>query len=129
MTRPKNKISSLLLNLALLAFVVRSLVPVGFMPGHNAGSTYPMVICSGAGPVTINVPADKLPFNPHPHSSHETMPCTYAQGLAQGMLLADYPQPVMPIAAEPAPVRKEISLSLKAVAKNYFSHGPPAFPA
>jgi hypothetical protein len=127
MIRPKNKKSSLLLSLALLAFLVRSLIPIGFMPGHDPHNTYPLVICSGAGPVTINVPADKLPYNPHPqHDSHDNMPCTYAQAFAQGML-ADFPALVVPVFSEPVLFQEETALSLNTTVKNYFSHGPPAF--
>jgi hypothetical protein len=123
--------SSFLLNLALLAFLARSLIPVGFMPGqgHGAGNTYPLVICSGAGPVTIHVPADKLPQSPQSPHSHDNMPCPYAQAFSQGTTVdhPGLPQPLL--ASESVPAYPEASLSLKTVVKNYFSHGPPAFPA
>jgi len=123
MIRPKNKISSLLLNLALLAFLVRSIIPVGFMPERGAGNTYPLVICSGSGPVTIHVPADKLPHVPS-HSS-DNMPCSYAQAFAQGTL-ADHPELPQPLlASASAPADTETALFLKIIVKNYFSHGPP----
>lgn len=130
MIRPRNKISPFLLNLALLAFLARSLIPVGFMPGQGqgqgAGKTYPLVICSGAGPVTIHVPADKLPQSPH---SHDNMPCPYAQAFAQGTL-ADHPELPQPLlVSEAVPAYPQASLALVTAAKNYFSHGPPAFPA
>ena len=129
MTRSNNKISAFLLNLALLAFLVRGVTPAGFMPGHSANNTYPMVICSASGPITINVPADKLPNSPsQPSHHHDNMPCPYAQGFAQGTL-ADHSELPAPVAAEPVLTHIEISLALNAPAKNYFSHGPPALPA
>ena len=118
------------LKLALFAFVVRSLIPIGFMPGHSANHLYPLVICSGSGPVTINVPADKLPYTPQPAQQHgHDMPCPYAQAFAQGTLV-DHPA-LLPVVAvsESVVADPETPFSLKAVSKGYFSNGPPAFPA
>ena len=128
MIRSKSRISSLLLNLALLAFLVRSFIPVGFMPGQGGAHDYPLVICSGHGPVTIQVPADKLPSAPvqAPHS-HD-MPCSYAQAFAQGTP-ADSPVLPAPPVAETILAVAETFLFPNIAVKNYFSRGPPAFPA
>ena len=127
MIRFRSQTSSLLLNLALLAFLVRSFIPVGFMPGLGGGS-YPLVICSGHGPVTIHVAADKTPSAPaHSPHSHE-MPCSYAQASAQGTL-ADHPSLPAPPAAELVLASAETIFSPHIAVKNYFSQGPPAFPA
>ena len=128
MIRFRSRTSSLLLNLALLAFLVRSFIPVGFMPGLGAGHEYPLVICSGHGPMTIHVPADKLPSAPAPAPHNHEMPCSYAQAFAQGTP-AD--SPVLPAspAAETVLAAAETILFPNIAVKNYFSRGPPAFPA
>ena len=131
MKRPQNKISTFLLGLALLAFVVRGMIPAGFMPGHNANKLFPIVICSGAGAVTINVTADKLPYDPHPQQPHghdNNMSCSYAQSFAQGVL-ADQPELPVHVVSQPVLTHQEIALSLQTAVKNYFSHGPPSIPA
>jgi hypothetical protein len=129
MIRSRNKKPSLLFSLALLAFLVRSLIPAGFMPVHGAGNTYPLVICSGYGPVTIHVTADKLPqAPPQPAHGSDNMSCPYAQVLAQGMLV-DYPVLPLPPAAGPVLAYAEKPLLLNTAVKNYFSNGPPSFPA
>jgi hypothetical protein len=115
-------IRSLLFSLALLAFLVRSLVPVGFMPERSANNTYPLVICSGYGPVTIHVTADKIPNAPA--HGHESVPCPYALAFSLGTLV-DHPELPLPPATEPVLADAETPLLLSTSAKSYFSHGPP----
>lgn len=125
----KSRTSSLLLNLALLAFLVRSLVPVGFMPTQSAHATYPLVICSGYGPVTIHVTADKLPDAPaHPAQAHDHMPCSYAQSLAHGLPLDIAALPITQFMPEQPSVWVH-NLSSYFIFKSYLSQGPPLFSA
>jgi hypothetical protein len=68
--------------LALGVFLA-ALVPVGTMPGQNAASAYPIVICTGQGSLTVLVDkdgnalsqSDKAPDGTGSSSSH---PCVFA---------------------------------------------------
>ena len=129
MIRSRGKISSLLLNLALLAFLVRSLVPVGFMPAQNAHATYPLVICSGYGPVTIHVTTDKFPSAPaQPARGHDNMPCSYAQAFAQGIAVDIAALPFFQFVTEQSESWNDTFVA-HFTFKSYLSQGPPFFPA
>jgi hypothetical protein len=127
MIRFTNRFSSLLMNLALLALVVRSLVPAGFMPGQGAHNTYPLVICSGYGPVTIHVPGGKIPQSPG-HESHDNMPCSFAQALAQGVAMDVAVPPVIGFITD-KPEQWADTFNSYFTSKGYLSQGPPSFPA
>jgi hypothetical protein len=54
--------------LALAALVLRCLVPPGFMPeAHPDQRGFRMVLCSGAGTVTLTVDADGVPIESGSH--------------------------------------------------------------
>lgn len=66
-------------NLLLLAFVVRGLVPVGYMPDFSAGSDgiFKVVICSAMSAKTIVLDDSGKPLS----EVHHDQPCSFA-GLA-----------------------------------------------
>ncbi len=71
------RLRSSLLMLALLAVVLRGLVPLGFMPDLQREAGTPFVICSGTDIQTIYLDQDG---NPAPQNSqHEnSTPCVFA---------------------------------------------------
>ena len=73
----------------LLAFLVKALVPVGFMPGEGTDGKIEIVICTGQGAVTQLVDISHSPYNDDEHSKDEhqdsssRQTCPYAPVLAQ----------------------------------------------
>ena len=80
------------LALALLAILVRGLVPIGYMPdfGTHRGGMMPLRICTGDGFAAIDVPTDKYGMpgksapGGHSNSHHTTAPCDFAIGHVLG---------------------------------------------
>lgn len=107
-----------LFTLIFLAFLFRSLIPAGMMPGlQTAGKDrlFPLVICTINGAETIYVGADKIPDAP---------PCPFAPAFAQGVLLD------APVLAAPAIASTERQMAAEgrtsvAIASPYLSRGPP----
>ena len=70
-------------SLLLLAFALRALVPVGYMPDFAAAAKgeYKVVICSAAGSKTISLDADGLPASQQPGdhapAGHDDQPCAF----------------------------------------------------
>lgn len=70
-------------SLILLVFVIKSLIPQGFMPVINAdvaGKLFPLTICTSYGTDTVYVTADKLHEEPSteqqaPHAASK--PCDF----------------------------------------------------
>ncbi|MDE1151178.1 MAG: hypothetical protein PW788_01465 [Micavibrio sp.] len=121
----------------LLAFVVRSFIPLGFMPGKTAandGQLFPMVICSAGGTSTVYLTADKIPAAPAqaPHdetAQHDHTPCVFSASfhLAVGALpAAALPLPVT-LAAAKAISADVTQLPTFEASAAYFAQGPPVF--
>lgn len=107
----------------LLALLVRSMMPVGFMPGQSKDGTVQMVICTGHGPMNMAVDADKSPLPLHHQSGDHS--CPFASVLAQDA-------PTLPIVLVPVPRYENVRLytqsafMLDGIAfKPWFSQGPP----
>ena len=114
--------------LVLLAFVARSLIPLGFMPGKAAASNglFPIVICSGTGSSTIYLPADKIPGQhpAHPAASHA--PCVFAANAmfdGPAGIAALVPVILAPLLQLPRLYDAFVSSNSTAA---YFPQGPPA---
>lgn len=71
------RLRSGLLMLALLAVVLRGLVPMGFMPAAHAEAGTPFVICSGTDIQTIYLDEDGQPA-PADASHDASSPCVFA---------------------------------------------------
>ena len=72
--------------LAALAVLLRVLVPGGFMPAPVAAGTLVLVLCTGQGPVTLQVDDAGTPVAPHNDPTGKLVdhhPCPYA-GLSAG---------------------------------------------
>jgi len=119
----------------LLTFMVRSFIPLGFMPGKTAahdGQLFPMVICSAGGSSTVYLTADKIPTAPQqqsPHdetAQHDHAPCVFSStfNLAVGTLPAALPLPVTLAAAERISADAVTAPEASAPAA-YFAQGPP----
>lgn len=127
-----------LYSLMLLALLVRSVVPVGFMPAQSHDGKVEIVICTGSGLSTMLMDVDKVPAMTsagHAHGDHHSddkggdpashHSCPYASVLAQGL-------PGMVPVALPAVIHKDThpftlaaSLPSGGVLKPWFSQGPP----
>lgn len=79
--------------LMVAAFLLKALIPAGFMPGAEGGMAK-LVICSGLGEKTIYVPADGQPSSDHKKSSGEH--CAY-QVLASLKNFVTPPQILLPL--------------------------------
>ncbi|MDR3508676.1 MAG: hypothetical protein P4L64_12330 [Caulobacteraceae bacterium] len=92
--------------LALIAFVVRALVPAGFMVAQAQGGQGPaIVICTGHGPLTLAVQGEhKAP----PAKSRGDAPCVFT---ALGAPLAS---PSIPDLARPAAIIASVSTPMPA---------------
>jgi hypothetical protein len=66
-------------NLLLLAFALRALVPVGYMPDFEAAArgSYKIVICTTAGAQSIVIDEDGNKV-PQKHGDHNDQPCAFA---------------------------------------------------
>ena len=123
----QQRFSSLLSGLAVLAFLVKSLIPLGFMPALSGadGKVFPLVICTSAGPSTVYLPADKLPGDVQ-HKADKAGPCPFAS-LTKGVAVP----PVFALACifscafSPA-FHVSSAVPASAVFKNYVSQAPPA---
>jgi len=115
--------------LVLLAFVMRSLIPLGFMPGKASaeGGLFPVVICSGASSSTVYLPADKVPGEhpAHPNASHA--PCVFAFNTLFGGAIDTLT--VLPLALSLLRHLPRLYDALIPAASpaGYFPQGPPAF--
>lgn len=121
-----SRLRSLFLNFALLAFVVRSLIPAGFMPGQGTEGFSPLVICSASGgSSTIYVPASGTPDGTS-HAQHKDI-CVFAAAFATGALPA---APVLALLPAESPARfAATEFSLRGIeTKPYLSQGPPVLP-
>lgn len=81
-----------LVQLALLAMVLRALIPAGWMPAQ-AGQGTGLVICTGQGLVTIQVGPDGKPLPAHPGDQdqthhHDVCPFAAAAHLAPPAIVA-----------------------------------------
>ena len=122
----------------LPGFLLRSLIPVGFMPMVGAGHGLQLIVCDGYAPVpwsSAPMPMD-MPDMPmgaaaHPGGSHHTHhpdhgACPYGSSPALGalptlaMLPAVVQRPAEPAAASPQVAHFEVS------ARAQSARGPPA---
>lgn len=70
----------------LLAFIVQTLVPAGFMPSTGDNGKVQLVICTAQGSATILVDAGKVPVKEPAQQDHgKPYDCLFASVLAQGL--------------------------------------------
>ena len=123
MTTARGTIASLL----LLFLLVRSFVPVGFMPAPADGGKTQIVICTGQGPATVTVDANKFsheaPSDNSGNFSHDV--CPFAPVLFQALGLVDAPSLPAFMVSEGQPDFQPSAALFAAVPKPWFSQGPP----
>ncbi len=116
----------ILLMLLALSFVVRAVVPAGFMPAQNG--TYELVVCSGMGVKTVLMNADGTPAENSGHKEKQSDICAY-QILASQQ---NVPTPVLNIVPADTAVLKISFTAPKTNISSYITssqpaRGPPSF--
>jgi hypothetical protein len=76
-------LSCCLLLIALTAFLGKAVLPAGFMPSVGKDGVTELVICSGTGSKTVQVPEDGVPSGEH---SEKHPPCPYHLAVSQKSL-------------------------------------------
>jgi hypothetical protein len=64
----------LILMIALVAVMLRALIPAGYMPETGSGKTFQITICSMEGPKMITVDEKSQPVSGDHHHAKETCP-------------------------------------------------------
>jgi hypothetical protein len=80
--------------LVILAVLVKSAIPAGFMPSFDKSGFTQIVICSGMGQKTITVPSDDAPATDHKDNASAKV-CAY-QMLASGKTILPPPVAIIP---------------------------------
>ena len=105
-----------LLQLALVAMVLRALIPAGWMPAAGGQGTG-LVICTGQGLVTIQLGPDGKPLPAQPGDQdqshhHDVCPFAAAGHLAPPALTAGLSLPLAVVAGAAPPVPQGIGRNL-----------------
>lgn len=96
-SRQKTHATSCILVMMTFVFVIKSILPVGFMPVINKDGFTQIVICSGIGQKTITVPSDDAPAKEHQDTPSDKV-CAY-QILASAKPLLSPPAVIVPAPA------------------------------
>jgi hypothetical protein len=109
-SRRRSVAQSAFLLFALVAVAIRSVVPVGWMPGTSAEGT-PIVLCTAQGLVEVFLDDDGKPIDSsksHEATQHEA-PCIFAAS-------AHFTSPPLPAGLAPTPAYVVIEQSYKEAA-------------
>jgi hypothetical protein len=89
--------------MAMLALVLKVLVPPGFMVGSGASAGFPLVICTGHGPAAVLAGAgvDPAKKSPADRPAHDA-PCAFAGHGVSAPPPDPIPQALAAFAPEPA---------------------------
>ncbi len=71
----------------LLAFLVKAIIPAGFMPGATSDGYTTMVICSGMGEKTVLVPNDQNAPDEQSADHGQNDLCAYQAASSQKILI------------------------------------------
>lgn len=106
----------------LLIFVLRSLIPPGFMPSIDTlgEGRIEVVVCTGAGLKTLVLDADGNPVSPHDRQSGNADDCPFGAVTAKAFLLPD----ALAQADLPVPARDRV-VNLRDLALKPPAQGPP----
>lgn len=107
-------------HLLLIAFIVRALVPAGYMPDFSAAAkgVFKVVVCSAMGAKSISFDADGKPV-PNQQADHPDQPCAFT-GMASLALPSSDATPVVMRA-----LQRSISIPHLAVQLPPSRAGPP----
>lgn len=70
----------------LVALLIKSVLPTGFMPSFDKNGFTQITICSGLGEKTINIPSEKLPLSEHHKEQAEKICSFQLLASAKGLL-------------------------------------------
>ena len=119
------RLRAALLLLALVAIVVRGLVPIGFMPGSQQEAGTTLVICSGVDTQTIYLDENGQPATPD-DAHDKSSPCVFSFApLAFEPFLPE----IVQIAFDPVPVPVSLILATEQGSLSsspYSSRAPPS---
>lgn len=110
-------------NLLLLVLLARSLVPVGYMPVFSADGKVQIAICTGHGPATVSVDADKTPLGTPHNGSHDV--CPFAPVLSRALAHMDIPALPVFVYGEGKLVLQTVAALSAVTPKPWLSQGPP----
>jgi hypothetical protein len=123
MTATGKNIRLYIYSIALLALLLQSLIPFGFMPSVKKDGAFRIEICTSSGLSTIIVGADKAPFGKK-HAQEEHSFCPYAPVLSYS--LTGQQNTFLPvIMAGAALLSVAVTFPRRLVTKDWFSQGPP----
>lgn len=74
----------------LIAFLVQSLIPSGFMPSFQVGKTFHITICQGVDQVSIEVDGNMNPVQKSGHSTDTKLPCLYSSIFGKYVSVTDF---------------------------------------
>ena len=86
--------SSFIIMMMVMAFVMKAIIPSGFMPESKNGFME-MVICSGMGEKTVLVPNSETPLSEHHNGTTAKEICAY-QLLSSGKMILPLPIAALP---------------------------------
>jgi hypothetical protein len=111
-------------SIALLALLLQSMIPSGFMPSFKKDAPFKIEICTASGLATIAVDAQKTPFSKKQRMGGHTS-CPYAQVLSHALTgQQGSVQIILPRGA--ALIRFPAFLLHRFLTKDWLSQGPPA---
>lgn len=116
-----------IVRILVIAFAVRALIPVGYMPDLGALSrgVLKVVICTGSGNHSAALDAADQP-QPKNNTSHASEPCAFA-GLVQIAQFTPTVEPARPVYTEPSAIVPTVAVVLPPAraGPTRTSRGPP----
>lgn len=123
-----------LVMLMLFAFMVQSLIPVGFMPEKKSDGSATIVICTKFGPQEIHVSAENNPFHKADHQNDQNDQNNSKTFCAFAPVIAHAGHAIAPVLVLPS-LRSAAFISPRATNRtgrendhNYYAQGPPSSP-
>lgn len=120
------KTSSLTALLVVLALLLKSAIPAGFMPAFDQEGFTQIVICSGMGQKTVTVPSNDAPATDHQGNAASKV-CAY-QMLASGKTILPPPVAILsaPVVARVFAAIADDADAASVLSFSFEARGPPA---
>jgi hypothetical protein len=100
------------LQLALVAMLVRALLPAGWMPDTGANGPAPLVICTVNGPILVAPPGEASKHKPVHDDGHQNDICPFAASIhvaTPAPSVAVAPSTIVALIAAPALLEQSVS--------------------